>query len=211
MAYIYTITNSINGKQYVGQTSFSLEQRWRWHLSDLRKDSEAHRPLYSAMREYGVEHFVMSILEECSEDVANAREIFWINHLSTDITGYNLTKGGGGKKFFDYDLIFQMLKDGVPTINIAQKVGCSVYLVRDIAKANSYDRTQFIGANFIGLSKPVSMLSNGNKVAFKSAAEAARYIAEEKGIKVTGGIRGHILECCRGIRKTAYGYEWQYA
>ena len=211
MAYIYAITNSINGKQYIGQTSLSLEERWKWHLFDLKKDSEAHRPLYSAMRKYGVENFTMSVLEECSKSDLDDREIFWINYLATDGTGYNLTKGGGGKKYFDYDLMLQMLKNGAPTDEIVQKVGCSVFLVRDIAKVNGYDRTQFIGTNFIEQSKPVFMLAKEYRLAFNSIADAARYIAEEKGIKLASGIRSHISECCSGKRKIAYGYKWQYA
>lgn len=211
MAYIYAITNSVNGKQYVGQTSLSLEERWKWHLFDLKKDSEAHRPLYNAMRKYGVESFTMSVLEECPKSNLDDREIFWINYFATDSTGYNLTKGGCGKKYFNYDLMLQMLANGAYTDEIVQKIGCSIFLVRDIAKANGYDRTQFIGTNFIEQSKPVFMLAEKHKLAFNSIADAARYIAEEKGIKLASGIRGHISECCRGKRKIAYGYKWQYA
>ena len=32
MAYIYKITNCINQKVYIGQTSFSIEKRWKEHI-----------------------------------------------------------------------------------------------------------------------------------------------------------------------------------
>lgn len=37
MAFIYVITNDVNGKQYVGKTNFSLERRFREHISDSKK------------------------------------------------------------------------------------------------------------------------------------------------------------------------------
>lgn len=33
MAFIYVITNDVNGKQYVGKTNFSLERRFREHIA----------------------------------------------------------------------------------------------------------------------------------------------------------------------------------
>ena len=32
MNYIYLITNKINGKQYVGQTIRTIEERWKGHI-----------------------------------------------------------------------------------------------------------------------------------------------------------------------------------
>ena len=38
MAYIYVITNDINGKQYVGKTNNNIEERFREHVRDSRKE-----------------------------------------------------------------------------------------------------------------------------------------------------------------------------
>lgn len=38
MAYIYVITNSVNGKQYVGKTNGSIEKRFKEHISDSKKE-----------------------------------------------------------------------------------------------------------------------------------------------------------------------------
>lgn len=38
MAYIYCITNLINGKQYVGKTTQSVNKRFKEHCSDCKKE-----------------------------------------------------------------------------------------------------------------------------------------------------------------------------
>lgn len=55
---IYLITNLINGKQYVGQTIYTAEQRFKQHLrGDLYIDK--------AIRKYGVENFKLEVLCRC--------------------------------------------------------------------------------------------------------------------------------------------------
>ena len=61
MAFIYVITNDVNGKQYVGKTNFSLERRFREHIADSKRERCNKRPLYSAMNKYGVEHFHIAL------------------------------------------------------------------------------------------------------------------------------------------------------
>lgn len=46
---IYKIINDINNKIYVGKTTLSLEERYKIHLSDSKKENVINRPLYSAM------------------------------------------------------------------------------------------------------------------------------------------------------------------
>ena len=64
MPYIYQIVNDINDKVYVGKTNFSLEKRFKEHCKDVFKRDFEKRPLYSAMKKYGVEHFHIQLPEE---------------------------------------------------------------------------------------------------------------------------------------------------
>ena len=103
MAFIYVITNDVNGKQYVGKTNFSLERRFKEHILDSKRERCNKRPLYSAMNKYGIEHFHIEKLEECSAEDSSKREEYWIAKLNTyGHTGYNATKGGDSKKYYDY-------------------------------------------------------------------------------------------------------------
>lgn len=94
MAIIYKITNSITGQLYVGKTHRTINERFSDHKRNSKKGTTY---LYSAMRKYGIENFVISLLEECDESVSSDREIFWISELNCLAPkGYNMSEGGIG-------------------------------------------------------------------------------------------------------------------
>ena len=98
---IYKITNRLRRKVYVGITAKSLEERWKTHLSGLRKyigcpiSPGTCSALYEAMNADGVEHFSIELIEECSETderLVRRREREWIRKLSAGFPdGYNLS------------------------------------------------------------------------------------------------------------------------
>lgn len=92
---IYKITNTLNGKLYIGQTKLTVEKRLEVHRKNAQKRTNRH--LYDAMNHYGVENFHIEHLEITTVKDADEREIFWIAKLGTrSPIGYNMTKGGGG-------------------------------------------------------------------------------------------------------------------
>lgn len=94
MAIIYKITNVITGQLYVGKTHRTINERFSDHKRNSKKGTTY---LYSAMRVYGIENFIISLLEECNETVSSEREIFWISELkSLAPIGYNMSEGGIG-------------------------------------------------------------------------------------------------------------------
>ena len=105
MSFIYCITNDINDKQYVGKTDHTIEKRFKEHCQDSKRERMEKRPLYNAMNKYGIEHFHIEQLEECSYEESEDREIYWIKKLNTFNDGYNATLGGDSKHYLDYDKI----------------------------------------------------------------------------------------------------------
>ena len=93
MAFIYKITNLINNKCYIGKTERTIEERWQEHL---RHRKSLDLPLYRALNKYGVENFQIEQLEECSSQVVNEKETYWIIHYDSCKEGYNCTLGGEG-------------------------------------------------------------------------------------------------------------------
>ena len=95
MGCIYKITNSVNGKSYIGQTIQDVEKRVNDHLGMTRLGS---RLISDAVQEYGRESFDYEILyDEISSELLNDFEKKAIREFNTiDPNGYNLTPGGEG-------------------------------------------------------------------------------------------------------------------
>ena len=102
---IYKITNTVNGKIYVGK-------------------DEASRPYYMgsglllrrALKKYGKENFIKEILEECSDrKTLSDREQWWINHLQCQnpTIGYNISKGGDGGDTLSSHPDLDIIKDKI--------------------------------------------------------------------------------------------------
>src|SRR5208283_148386 len=96
MSIIYKITNTINGKIYIGQSKFSLDKRWKEHLRDYNR-SYKNNHFYNAIRKYGIDCWIFEVLEEVN-DISNLNEaeMKWIEYYDTFNNGYNSTTGGDG-------------------------------------------------------------------------------------------------------------------
>lgn len=92
---IYKITNKINGNSYIGM-SIDIERRWQVHRNRFKDQNsrEYNYVLYKAFRKYGLENFTFTILELCSSNLLEEREIYWIEYYNTYHGGYNSTPGG---------------------------------------------------------------------------------------------------------------------
>ena len=135
MAYIYVITNKINGKQYVGKTNSSIEKRFQEHISDSKKERCEKRPLYNAMNKYGIENFEIEMLEECSAEESSVKEIYWIGKLNTyGSTGYNATLGGDSKKYYNYKELADAYLELGTLKAVCEKFNCDLETVRTACK-----------------------------------------------------------------------------
>lgn len=92
---IYAIYNKETGKYYVGQTIHDLNKRWKEHLYEARRMNDV--PLYKSLRKYGADKFNIRVVEECSSDILDERETYWINEYNSYNNGYNQTSGAGGQ------------------------------------------------------------------------------------------------------------------
>ena len=113
MIGIYCAKNIVNEKVYVGK-SVDIEKRWKDHKNGYNNPNSSQyiSYFYNALRKYGFNSFEFSVLEECTEDKLNDREIFWINKFQSNNReyGYNTTDGGDGvtgywdRPVYQYDL-----------------------------------------------------------------------------------------------------------
>lgn len=94
---VYTITNLINGKMYVGSTTVSFFKRKQKHWSQLNNNNKRNPHLQAAWNKHGKENFIFEILEETAIELAVYAEQYWINMLNTVDRkyGYNLVVPNG--------------------------------------------------------------------------------------------------------------------
>jgi len=93
---IYKITNLKNGKFYIGKTS-NIERRWKEHQSLVGKK---RHPFYDAILHYGVENFIIEVVDKTDVSLIDDLEIKWILETRAVELGYNITKGGTGGDTF---------------------------------------------------------------------------------------------------------------
>jgi group I intron endonuclease len=106
---VYQLTNSANGKVYVGQTTTTLKRR----IYEHRRGSKMLISL--AMTKYGFESFTAEILfEASSQPELDEHEALWISKLNSIAPhGYNLTTGGyGGKRTLQTRLLQSAMNSG---------------------------------------------------------------------------------------------------
>ena len=211
MAYIYQITNDINGKIYIGKTEFSIEKRFKEHCQDAFRDRNEKRPLYAAMRKYGIEHFHIELIEET--DNPEEREVFWIENKRSFKNGYNATVGGDGKKYIDYDLVISSYKEIKSIADTAKALNISADSVSNILHQNNISIISSSEVNLNKYGKITNMYSLEGEFlkSFSSTNEAAQYMIDNNltNCKKTT-IKQHITEVCAGRRNTAAKYKWKY-
>ena len=95
MFIIYKITNLINNKIYIGQTTETLAQRFKRHCGyQLNDNTYLHR----AMKKYGVENFIIEQIDEANnQNDLDELELYWMDYYkSYDVEiGYNVRKTKG--------------------------------------------------------------------------------------------------------------------
>ena len=236
MAYIYKIYNDINEKVYIGQTKHEIHIRFKEHIKAAKSNSRKNVVLYKAMRKYGIENFHIEMIEECSEDKLDEKEIYWISFYDSYNKGYNMTLGGGGGQTLptaihrkingtpiqQYDLDGNFIAEYISSGEAAEQTNTQQ---DEINRCCVRSRNAYSANNFIWKRKyddtPIEIWVEANK------RKMGRKIVEQydlnddliqtypsiaeasKAISPTGN-HACISNACNGKRKTAYGYKWKF-
>lgn len=222
---VYSITNKINGKMYVGSTSISFYSRWLKHLKDLKKNKHHSTKLQNSVNKYGLDNFVFEILFQCDPIFVTDFELYWINLLNTVTDGYNMTYSviGGclGYKFSDE---YKLDKSKILTGNkhrlginhshdSKNKISESVkkffnndsdYVLK--LKKDKSDRISLLNKTTLANLKKKEIkqidIKTGETInVWSSAIDVEKLL----GFKATS-----ITKNCKNKSKTAYGFKWGY-
>lgn len=101
---IYSITNIMNNKKYIGQTLRGFIERYNEYKYFIKNKSKLNTYLYNSFIKYGFDSFKFEIIDTGNsiQDL-NEKEIYYIKKYNTTNRnfGYNLHEGGRNSLFSD--------------------------------------------------------------------------------------------------------------
>ena len=110
---IYKITNLVNHKVYIGQTTNTFNQRYKGKgvgAERLIASTSANANLLNAIAKHGVNNFKVEIIEQCQTiDKLNEREAYYVEHYDSnnELKGYNKV-GGGENRYWDWKKVLRV-------------------------------------------------------------------------------------------------------
>lgn len=103
MGFIYLITGP-DGKQYIGQTTRSVEERWYNHVRAALNNDEKRSSCYlaAAIHKHGKDSFAINTVLQCSDELLDYHETRLIDQCNTlRPNGYNIKLGGAHGRHSD--------------------------------------------------------------------------------------------------------------
>jgi len=88
MIGIYKITNTENGKVFIGKSN-NIMASWKRQTKMAQSEDEMQCQLYQELQEYGIQNFTFSILELCTTNELHTRWQYWVKKYDAYNTGYN--------------------------------------------------------------------------------------------------------------------------
>ena len=209
MGFIYKVTNSINGKVYIGQSIFEIEKRFSEHLQESQNPNKNHRPFYYAINKYGQEAFSVELIEQVDNDQLNEREKFWIKKYNSYIgfensNGYNATLGGDSKLTKDYQKIVDDYLITKSKIQTSKNMNCCIETVSRALISFNISTLNKSGGKMI-----VRIDEQGNKTYYESVRQAAYEIAEKENRNFQTVRKRINYVTLHDKTQKAYGYYWK--
>ena len=95
--HIYKITNTVNGKIYIGQTiQKDPKMRWYAHCQYARAGKKSY--LYDSMRKHGIDKFLWEVIDTAlTLDELNVKETQWLDQYRQITECYNIREAGRNK------------------------------------------------------------------------------------------------------------------
>lgn len=209
MGYIYKITNTANGKIYIGQTRKAVKTRWTNHVTCAQNQS--HRdyniPFHNAIRKYGRNAFRVETIEECDNSLLNDREKYWIAKLhSTDKSkGYNLNLGGLGCSRYNDAELLSLWNDGLSFEEIKTRIGICRFVLSERLKVLGVTDEEIKERGYLALRK-----KNGREI--HQYTIEGEYVASYPSVNAASKAVGYsnVSGATKKPNYTAGGYRWSY-
>ena len=139
--FIYKITNTVNGKSYIGQTIQNVKERFYQHCATKCSQAVLNMVIHKAITKYGKSNFTIEVIEEVESANLNDRERYWIRYYDSYNNGYNSTEGGqDGIKLFKNlktEFIIKKYKSGKSLREIGRLFNVDKQTINDLLVRNN--------------------------------------------------------------------------
>lgn len=230
---VYSITNKINNKRYVGVTK-DFNTRQRRHLWELRNNRHSNRKLQQDYNVFGASAFeieILEVLKDASKEEGFKKELHYIEKYDSCENGYNMSYGADGSAL-------AKITDGTREKHRREMLGNTYWLGRkhteetkkkigavhkgktvklstrkklsESAKKKTGEKNPFYGKHHTEETKQKIRKVQGKKcrcietgIVFDSVKECA----EKMGIPKA---RTHINQVCLGKARQSHGYTFEF-
>lgn len=189
---VYVITNTRNGKQYVG-ASVDVGARINQHFNTAAKRYRHTNDFYKDITLLGREYFSYQLLEKCTPDNKIATEKKWYRMLNPQ---YNMVEPSD-----DTPLIYSIVQAKSKKACLTEQAIINRLISH---RTESCRRKCKEGQRYKMISVQGFGDSDVTKV-FESLLDAGRFVKPEKPIVAVN----HIRQVINGERKKAYGFSWE--
>lgn len=203
---VYTITNLVNNKIYVGYAT-NMYRRRDWHFCSLRAGTHTNAHLQAAYNKYGVENLVFGILEREELELLAGLEHYWCNMLNAHDRefGYNIQPTHPDNK---PRRVSEETREKLRASHLGQKN--SLESIEKARQSNLGKKRDPVGVAARALKKKLSLKNKGVdqfdlQMNFIKSWVSAKEIERELGYA-----NNNISMCCRGKYNTAYKYIWRF-
>lgn len=196
--------------RYVGKTEKYLNKRLSGHLSSKETNHKYH--WINSLKVKNLEP-IISILEECTEDIWEEREKYWISYYRKISNLTNLTDGGKGNQNQFFSKASQEKKSkSLKGRIVSQKTRDKISKALTGKKLSEETKEKVRQAN-IGKKYSLEVKMNKSKPVIQMDLEGSE-ISEFYGLceasRVTNCSKGAIQNACCGRAKTSGGFKWKY-
>lgn len=199
---LYTVTNSINEKKYVGKTYSTLKERWADHV---QKSKHRRNKFGKAIDDLGHSNFQIHLIGQFEEGELEHQEQLLISKLDTYRSGYNSTLGGDGFRTLtltDMEVINSYTSTG-SLRKTALELGTTAPTISKILKAANFEQT-------FNRSKMIKI--NELNKEFNSVVECAKYLIS-LGVSSAQpkSVSDNISKCLSGKKSSFLKYTYSYS
>lgn len=209
MGYIYKITNTVNGKIYIGQTRNRVQTRWTNHVTCAKNQThkDYNIPFHNAIRKYGRSAFQVDIIEECDNSLLNDRETYWIAQFQSNDKdkGYNLSFGGsGGSRYSDTELL-SLWNDGLSFEEIRKQIGICRFVLSERLKVLGVTDQEIKDRGYMVMRKKISREIHQYTIDGEYVASYPSVTVASKAIDYS-----NVSFATKNPNYIAGGYRWSY-